>query len=286
MIGNLVPPEDERWQLSNLLLEINDIVFSPIVSEDSIGVLEGLIEEHHATYIGLYPGRSVIPKMHYMIHFPSQMLRFGPMVRSWCMRYEAKHRYFKQIAGILGNFTNMAFSLAVRHQQLQCLKLGSTGNFSSEFLHKPVEIGTGKTVVAGDAEYFNELQAKEPTVDHTDVLYDYHMATNVIILGTKYKENAVVFLAFDTELPEFGTISKIVVFRDQVIYFLITKYKTVEYNRHFHVFHVQREIRPDKMLRRQEMLATYMPIHTVKPYGQNARNGALFVAPRFMIPDD
>jgi len=83
-------------------------------------------------------------------------------------------------------------------------------------------------------------------------------------------------------LPEFGTISKIVVFGDQVIYFFITKYKTIEYNRHFHAFEVQREIRPDKMLRRQKMLATYMPIHTVKPYGQNARNGALFVAPRFL----
>ena len=40
------------------------------------------------------------------------------------------------------------------------------------------------------------------------------------------------------------------------------------------------------MLIRQETLATYMPIHAVKPYGQNRRNGALFVAPRFMIPDD
>ena len=75
IIGNLVPSEDERWQLFNILLDINDIVFSPVVNEDSIGVLEGLIEEHHATFIGLYPGRSVIPKMHYMIHFPSQMLR-------------------------------------------------------------------------------------------------------------------------------------------------------------------------------------------------------------------
>ena len=43
---------------------------------------------------------------------------------------------------------------------------------------------------------------------------------------------------------------------------------------------------PDKMLIRQEMLATYMPIHAVKPYGQNRWNGTLFVAPRFMIPDD
>ena len=75
IIGNLVPPDDERWQLFNMLLDINDIVFSQVVNEDSIGVLEGLIEEHHATFIGLYPGRSVIPKMHYMIHFPSQMLR-------------------------------------------------------------------------------------------------------------------------------------------------------------------------------------------------------------------
>jgi len=65
----------------------------------------------------------------------------GPMVRSWCMRYEAKHRYFKQLAGVLGNFTNVAYSLAMRHQRLQCLKVDSLGTFCCEFLHKPVEIG-------------------------------------------------------------------------------------------------------------------------------------------------
>ena len=65
----------------------------------------------------------------------------GPMVRSWCMRYEAKHRYFKQLASILGNFTNVAYSLAVRHQRLQCLKVDPLGTFCCEFLHKPVEIG-------------------------------------------------------------------------------------------------------------------------------------------------
>lgn len=57
IIGNLVPSEDERGQLFNMLLDINDIVFPPVVNEDSIGVLEGLIEEHHATFIGLYPRR-------------------------------------------------------------------------------------------------------------------------------------------------------------------------------------------------------------------------------------
>ena len=36
------------------------------------------------------------------------------------MRYEAKHSYFKKLAGNLGNFINVAHTLTVRHQQLQC----------------------------------------------------------------------------------------------------------------------------------------------------------------------
>lgn len=125
------------------------------------------------------------------------------------MRYEARHRYFKQLAGILGNVINVACSLAARHQRLQCLKVNSSGNFCSEFVQKPVQIGTGKTIVAGDAEYFDALHEKEPAVVNTDPFYE---ANNVTISGTTYKLNAVVFLGFDSDLPEFETISKITVF--------------------------------------------------------------------------
>lgn len=85
-------------------------------------------------------------------------------------------------------------------------------------------------------------------------------------------------------MPEFGTIAKIIVFADKDIYFLLFKYVTMEYNEHYHAFEVRRELRPETVVIKQEMLATYMPIHCVKPYGRNVRNGALFVAPRFMIP--
>jgi len=34
--------------------------------------------------------------------------RFGPLVRHWTMRYEAKHSYFKTLAHTLGNFTNIS----------------------------------------------------------------------------------------------------------------------------------------------------------------------------------
>ena len=73
MIGSLVPEDDEQWQLFQIILEITDLVLSPLATERSMGVLEGLIEEHHHTFIQLYSGRSVIPKMHYLAHYPSHM---------------------------------------------------------------------------------------------------------------------------------------------------------------------------------------------------------------------
>jgi hypothetical protein len=65
------------------------------------------------------------------------------------MRYEAKHRYFKQLAGVMGNFTNVAYTLAERYQRLQCLKVSPTGNNNEEFLCKPVEIGNYHYITSG-----------------------------------------------------------------------------------------------------------------------------------------
>jgi hypothetical protein len=58
-----------------ILLQITDIVLSPVTSINSIGILEGLIEEHHHTFVQLYPGLSVIPKMHYLVHYPAHMYK-------------------------------------------------------------------------------------------------------------------------------------------------------------------------------------------------------------------
>ena len=46
--------------------------------------------------------------------------RYGPLVRHWTMRYEAKHAYFKQLAHSMGNFVNLPFSLVQRHQLYRC----------------------------------------------------------------------------------------------------------------------------------------------------------------------
>ena len=36
------------------------------------------------------------------------------------MRYEAKHNYFKKLGQSIGNYINISWTLAMRHQYLQC----------------------------------------------------------------------------------------------------------------------------------------------------------------------
>ena len=49
--------------------------------------------------------------------------RCGPLKHMWCMRFEAKHSYFKHLARVVGNFKNIAKTLAHRHQHYMCYQL-------------------------------------------------------------------------------------------------------------------------------------------------------------------
>ena len=60
------------------------------------------------------------------------------------MRYEAKHHYFKHLAIVIGNFINLPFSLAKRHQESVAYKLMTAAGNLSSFIEKGVEVGPGK----------------------------------------------------------------------------------------------------------------------------------------------
>lgn len=96
--------------------------------------LKFLIIEHHTTYVSLYPSH-FIPKMHFLIHYPEQMLQLGPMVRTWTIRHEAKLNFFKQTAGI-SSFKNITLSLANHHQRLACYEMST-----NSILRTKVECG-------------------------------------------------------------------------------------------------------------------------------------------------
>lgn len=141
LIGDKVPENYPYWENFLAHLEIVDEVFAPIISEDRLEYLSMLIEDYLEDFRALY-SRPLTPKMHYLIHVPTWIKRYimyynlyymyvlcvccfiscrcGPLIKLWCMRYEAKHSFFKHLSNILRNFTNIPKTLSARHQRYMC----------------------------------------------------------------------------------------------------------------------------------------------------------------------
>ena len=59
------------------------------------------------------------------------------------MCYEAKHAYFKSLSQSLGNFINLPYTLATRHQQHQCY-LNTT---KQQTVTTQLKVGPGRSIV-------------------------------------------------------------------------------------------------------------------------------------------
>ena len=62
-----------------------------------------------------------------MLHYPSQMELYGPLVNSWTMRHEAKLSFIKR-ASRRGNFKNIAKTVAKKHQLWLCYQFQCEGH--------------------------------------------------------------------------------------------------------------------------------------------------------------
>ena len=76
MIGDKVPETDSRWLNFLRLLEIIDVLFAPVLSNNLVAYLHLLIEEHHQLFTKLYPSCNITPKIHYMVHYPHWITRY------------------------------------------------------------------------------------------------------------------------------------------------------------------------------------------------------------------
>ena len=75
MVACKIPEDDEFWQHYLTTLQIANYILAPEVLPEEVAHLKVLLTEHHTTFVRLYPGASVIPKMHYLLHVPRLMLK-------------------------------------------------------------------------------------------------------------------------------------------------------------------------------------------------------------------
>ncbi|XP_065672251.1 uncharacterized protein LOC136090070 [Hydra vulgaris] len=136
-IGKVVPNENEYWMLHLLCRKICQIILSPVIDIEWIPVPTHLIARHHELLAQLNP-KSFTPKILFRVHYPRMIAQFGPLRLLWCLRFEAKHQYFKQIAHRVKNFRNITKTLAERHQMAKCALLSPANEWIQS---SPVIIG-------------------------------------------------------------------------------------------------------------------------------------------------
>uniref|UniRef100_A0A224YW03 Enspm-3 dr n=1 Tax=Rhipicephalus zambeziensis TaxID=60191 RepID=A0A224YW03_9ACAR len=122
MLGDDVPELNEHWEVYLLLRRIVDLIFADNLPRDHLACLQDDIRYFLSSFVSLYPGH-IIPKLHFLVHYPRLINELGPLKQYWCMRYEAKHQYVKAIAVRNQNFKNICKTIAERHQLLQSYEL-------------------------------------------------------------------------------------------------------------------------------------------------------------------
>lgn len=101
------PLEDQVWQLCLKLREIVELVCAPKIHTNQVAYLKLLVEEYLESRAAIFSDRPLKPKHHFLLHYPDLIIKFGPLIRLWTLRFESKHTYFKQCARKLHNFKNL-----------------------------------------------------------------------------------------------------------------------------------------------------------------------------------
>lgn len=104
-----------------------ELVFAYKLSVTHTPSLTLKIQDHLATFRELFPSRRLLPKHHFMLHYPRLITLLGPLRLAWCMRFESKHCYFTKLGKTVNNFKRLSYTFAVRHQLKQAYCATATG---------------------------------------------------------------------------------------------------------------------------------------------------------------
>ena len=91
ILGDLVTEFDNNWRNFIKLHEILNLVFCFFYDDLTINQLDQKIVNYLRNFKIIYKDATIIPKMHYLSHFPDQLKNFGLLRHHSCFRFEAKN---------------------------------------------------------------------------------------------------------------------------------------------------------------------------------------------------
>lgn len=118
LLITLKPKLRPLWRAMECLLQILQILYSTSIRQCDVDRLRILLREHLSFLVD--NGAVLTPKHHMTTHYPNLIKKIGPLIHSWMMRFESKHKMFTDLVHLTYNYQNLPFTLAKRHQARMC----------------------------------------------------------------------------------------------------------------------------------------------------------------------
>ena len=272
------------WKVFQTILELTAICCSKKISINILGYLKCLVKEHLELFKSCFDA-NITPKQHYLVHLASQILSFGPPVRTWAMRFEAKHQQFKHIPRVTKNFKNLPKTMSERHQSGVCadnLELSGDCDASDHPLFRGAfKSGAGSTYTRlvnsqKFMEAVNCIKRFYPSFDVDSTSHGLFESSSVTIYGTCYKRdsNTILLAEMRDVTPIFGAISNIWL-HERHAFFALKLFNTVNFSVDLGAYEIEEEQLPSGLLvvEAQDLLMTSV-MHIYK------HKGAMFICPR------
>jgi hypothetical protein len=234
IFSNTIPHDDPKLENIILMSKIVNYCLAYKIQKDEITTLSSMITLHNIRFMNLYPLVKLTPKLHFMHHLPQNIQQFGLLRHQWCMRFEANHQWYKEIARITKNFKNLPFTLCNRQQMNRCMQLNYGDPFTCFLSQNEYVVTNGKLRQLSSMDICDNL-CNLFQCNVNDHVFDVKKIT---CKGIEYSINEVVMIECnDAELPKFGSITKIYM-QNKNLVLQVQEYETESFTDYVNSYHV------------------------------------------------
>ena len=190
IFGQYVIESNIHWKLCISFVNLVEKLCAHAFNDDSLSNLDEKIDEFIKGYSKLYPDNNVKPKLHFITHYPVNIKKFGPLVKT--LRFESKHSYFKRSIANSRNRVNVSYSMARHHQMLMYMEYKK-----KQYFNESIELTSSKEVKISELPFRMQSAIIQSPYIYSDTLME---ASKMSFKGQTYCQGCAVVLGKTNEL--------------------------------------------------------------------------------------
>lgn len=126
--------------------------------------------------------QDLIPKHHFILHYPNVIRKLGPLKKLWTMRFEAKHKALKTYSSVITAKKNI------------CLRLCYATKLQFDFAYRLCFGKENRKFIAGPKKISNKIDLNNFQISDSSSFFieNFNVLKHLEIKSTLFKENYII----------------------------------------------------------------------------------------------